>query len=159
MVAEVAVVNWDGEVVYHTFVEPTGSVVDYRTSISGITPEKLVGATPLWRVQEDLVNLLDGKILVGHALENDLRGLGLRVDPAFVRNTAHHPFFKTMASRGQLQPRKLANLHMLYVGTPIQQGVHGAVEDAKASMALYRTRHANWNMPVAHEGPMLGRPI
>jgi hypothetical protein len=60
-----------------------------------------------------------------------------------------------MTARGQFQPQKLANLHLHHIGTPIQQGVHGAVEDAKASMAVYRAYETDWNTPVLHEGPLL----
>jgi RNA exonuclease 4 len=156
MVAEVAVVDWEGVVVYHTYIQPTGPVVDYREAISGITPEKLEGAPPLAKVQDDLVHVLDGSVLIGHALDNDLRALGIRYTP--VRNTAKHPFFQTLGPRGQLQPRKLAALYANYVGNgAIQQGAHGAVEDAMASMRVYRFLHDQWNAPVVHEGPMLNR--
>lgn len=153
MVAEVAVVDWDSTVVYHSYVQPTGPVVDYREAISGITPEKLVGAPPLPKVQENLIRLLEGSVLVGHALDNDLRALGIHYEP--VRNTAKHPFFQTLGPKGQLQPRKLAALYNEYVGNgAIQQGAHGAIEDAKASMRVYRYLHAGWNAPVVHEGPV-----
>jgi RNA exonuclease 4 len=156
MVAEVAVVDWEGNIVYHTYIQPTGPVVDYREAISGITPEKLVGAPPLAKVQDDLVHVLDGSVLVGHALDNDLRALGIRYTP--VRNTAKHPFFQTLGPRGQLQPRKLAALYANYVGNgTIQQGAHGAVEDAKASMRVYRFLHDQWNASVIHEGPLFQR--
>lgn len=157
MLAEVGIVNWDGGVVYHAYVLPQGPVVDYRTAISGITPDKVTeanGAKPFLTVQRDVARLLRDAILVGHALENDLRALGLRA--TVVRNTAHHPFFQTMGARGQLQPQKLATLYGRHVGNrEIQQGAHGALEDAQASMRLYRVRHAAWNEPVTHYGPVL----
>lgn len=157
MLAEVGIVDWNGDVVYHTYVAPTRPVVDYRTAISGVKPEDVTeaaGAMPFLTVQRDVAQLLRNAILVGHALENDLRALGLRA--AIVRNTAHHPFFQTMGARGQLQPQKLATLYAQHVGNQeIQQGAHGAIEDARAAMRLYRVRHAAWNEPVAHSGPVL----
>ena len=161
MLAEVAIVDWNGMVVYHSYVQPTDVVVDYRTSVSGITPEKLTprsGARSFRRVQQEVLELLQGAILVGHALENDLRALGIRV--SHVRNTAHHPAFQTMTARGQLQPQRLAALYERYVNVAgIQHESHSAVEDARASMRVYRTYHEEWNRPVEHAGPILPHGI
>ncbi len=153
MVAEVGIVDWNGDTVYHSYVQPTAEVKDYRTAISGITAEKLVDAPTFAEVQRDVLRILNGNTLVGHALENDLKALGLRFR-GDLRNTAHHPAFQSMGPRGQMQPRKLAALHEQYVGNVIQQGEHGAVEDARASMRVYRTYHEKWEEPVRHEGPL-----
>jgi RNA exonuclease 4 len=157
MLAEVALVDWDGHVVYQTYVQPTGPVVDYRESITGITPDMLTAekeAKPFGQVQEEVLHHLQGKILVGHALENDLKALQIRVPNSMIRNTAHHPFFQSYGPRGQLQPQKLAKLYETYVGNvEIQKGTHGAAEDAAASMRVYKTYHNSWNTPVQHYGP------
>lgn len=158
MVAEVALVDWNGEVVYHAYVQPTGPVVDYREAITGITPEMLSeegGALPFTEVQAAVIQHLHNKILVGHALENDLKALKLQFPREYIRNTAHHSFFQTLNRRGQLQPQRLAKVYETYVGnTPIQIGSHGAVEDARASMRVYRYRHKNWNTPTVQYGPI-----
>jgi RNA exonuclease 4 len=152
MVAEVAIVDWNGATVYHTYVQPTGPVLDYRTDKSGITPEKLVGAPPFAEVQRNVIRVLNGNTVIGHALENDLRAL--KIVATNKRNTAHHAAFQRMGPTGQLQPRRLAELYEQYVGNrAIQQGSHSALEDARASMRVYRTYHAQWEKPVAHEGP------
>ncbi len=164
MLAEVAIVNRDGDVVYHSYVRPSGPVVDYRTAISGIEPEMLrveAGAKPFHRVQKDVLQILQGNILVGHALANDLKALRIQVDPRDMRNTAIHPAFKTLSPVGQLQPRKLAMLHSEYVGNAdFQQGAHSAVADAQASMRVFLAAGLDWNAPVVHEGPTLrGRVV
>ncbi len=159
IVAEVGIVDWDGNTVYHAYVQPQGPVVNYRTEISGIRPAMLTarrGAKSFATVQGEVADILDGNILVGHALSNDLRALRLAHPAANIRNTAQHNYFKTMASRGQLQPQKLATLYSRYVGNvAIQQGAHGALEDARAAMRVYRTRHSEWEEPVTHYGPTL----
>ena len=40
-VGRVSVVNYNGQVVYDKFVRSEKKIVDYRSAISGITPEKL----------------------------------------------------------------------------------------------------------------------
>jgi len=78
-VAKVTVVALDGRLVYDTFIKPENEIVDYNTRFSGITPEDLQrkGATrSLKRVQRDLLSFISAEtILIGHGLENDLRGL------------------------------------------------------------------------------------
>ena len=154
MVAEVALVDWNGDVIYHTYVQPTGPVKNYREEITGLTPAILDGARPFEEVQAEVLRHLQGKIVVGHALENDLRALQIRLNPADIRNTAHHPFFQTLGPK-TLQPQKLAKLYETYVGNAeIQKGHHGAIEDARASMRLYKTYHNSWDIPVFHSGPI-----
>lgn len=41
MVARVSIVNQLGQCLYDKYVQPTETVVDYRTAVSGITPENL----------------------------------------------------------------------------------------------------------------------
>ena len=162
LLAEVGIVDWDGNTVYHAYVQPGQHVVDYRTAISGITPEMLTsaaGARSFGRVRREVLDILRGNILIGHALENDLKALRIsREELSEIRNTAHHNFFKTMNAYGRLHPQKLAALYSRYVGNAeIQQGAHSAIEDARAAMWVYRTYHSDWLMPVVHSGPVLER--
>lgn len=57
-------------------------VTDFRTSVSGIRKLDLVGAPSFAEVQKKVSALLQGKILVGHAVKNDLdvslQGIALR---------------------------------------------------------------------------------
>jgi RNA exonuclease 4 len=164
MVAEVAIVDYDGNVVYHTYVRPTvdSPAIDYRTQVSGITAEKLVGAPSLNQVQRDVYRILQGKTLIGHALANDLKALGFYatgLDLKEIRNTAQHAAFQWLGPRRGLQPQKLSNLFEKYVeqgpgNADFQKGAHSAVEDARASMRVYRTHHERWKEPVVHEGPV-----
>ena len=163
LLAEVAIVDWNYNTVYHTYVQPSGKVLDYRTEVSGITSEQLTprsGARSFSRVQKEVFTILQGATLIGHALENDLKalGFGLRGNGLVheIRNTAHHPAFQRMGPRGQLMPKKLANLYSERIDVAgIQHGSHSAVEDARASMHVYRTRHEDWLEPVQHHGPLL----
>ena len=152
LVAEVAVVDWNGTPLYHTFVKPSVPVVNYRTEITGLTPDSLKFGARFDTAQRKVLDLIQNKIVVGHALDNDLRALGISHAP--VRNTAKHNFFKTMNPYGALQPQKLVRLHETYIGSTIQEGSHSALEDARASMKVYRTLHDQWHVPVQHEGPL-----
>lgn len=83
-------VNFDGEVIYDKFVRPQSFVTDFRTQWSGVRKRDLRQgeAIPLAECQQDVANLLQDKILVGHALKNDLSVLMLSHRKNMIRDTA-----------------------------------------------------------------------
>lgn len=77
MLARVSIVNENGDILIDKYVKPTQEIVDYRTQFSGITPMDLINAHDFKSVQADVSRIKNGRILVGHALHNDLRALKL----------------------------------------------------------------------------------
>ncbi|XP_045145296.1 RNA exonuclease 4 [Echinops telfairi] len=73
MAARVSLVNQHGKCVYDKYIRPTEPVTDYRTAISGIRPQDLQQGEELAVVQREVAGLLEGRLLVGHALHNDLK--------------------------------------------------------------------------------------
>jgi RNA exonuclease 4 len=71
-VARVSIVNYHGHVLLDTFVQPKESVTDFRTWISGVREEDLRGAPDFEEVQSNVNTIVDGRVLVGHAISNDL---------------------------------------------------------------------------------------
>lgn len=73
--ARVSLVNYHGETVLDAFVKQKERVTDYRTHVSGIRPEDLVGkgALSFEEVQRKVADAIKGRILVGHAVFNDLK--------------------------------------------------------------------------------------
>ncbi|XP_020535623.2 RNA exonuclease 4 [Jatropha curcas] len=71
----VTLVNQWGNVIYDEFVRPIERVVDFRTRISGIRPQHLRKAKDFPTVQKKVAELIKGRVLVGHALSNDLKAL------------------------------------------------------------------------------------
>ncbi|XP_074029237.1 putative exonuclease GOR [Leptinotarsa decemlineata] len=77
---KVTVVGMDGSVVYDSYVKPDHEIVDYNTRFSGITAQHMTmeNTRNIRQVQRDLMKFIhEGTILVGHALDNDLRALKL----------------------------------------------------------------------------------
>lgn len=71
--ARVSLVNYHGHILYDTFVQQKERVTDWRTWVSGIKETDLVGAPTFETVQKKVAELIEGRILVGHAIENDLK--------------------------------------------------------------------------------------
>ncbi|XP_037282204.2 putative exonuclease GOR isoform X1 [Rhipicephalus microplus] len=133
-VAKVSVVGSNGATVYDSYVRPGSPVLDYNTAFSGVTADHLRNVrTTLQDVQAVLLRLFTAStVLVGHGLENDLRGLKILHDT--VVDTAvvfpHH--------RGLPFRRSLRSLVGAYLNRDVQDGTrgHDSVEDARACMEL-----------------------
>lgn len=133
--ARVSIVNFNGEQVYDSFVRPKEMVTDWRTHVSGVAPKHMVEARTLEQVQKDVFDILDGRVLVGHAVSNDLEALLLSHPKRDIRDTSKHQPFRKVA--GGSAPR-LKILASEFLGLNIQEGEHSSVEDARATMLLYR---------------------
>ena len=86
--ASVCVVNAEGNQVYFSYAAPSRRVTDYRTRYSGIRPHMLEGAPRVEEVQRQVRELVRGRVLVGHGLDNDLKVLGFHHPRHLVRDTA-----------------------------------------------------------------------
>ncbi|KAK8211818.1 putative RNA exonuclease [Phyllosticta capitalensis] len=133
--ARVSVVDFNGHQLYDSFVLPQLPVTDYRTHVSGITPSNLRSGRPFAEVQRAIAALLAGRILVGHALKHDMGVLQLSHPRRDIRDTARHPAFRARSMGRAPALRKLAKE---VLGLDIQGGEHSSVEDARATMALFR---------------------
>jgi RNA exonuclease 4 len=160
--ARVVLVDWKGRILLDTCVAPVEPIEDYRTYVSGISEEDLIGAPSLSKVQQQVLELLEGKILVGHALINDLEALRIQHPWHMQRDTATYPpFMRNVTSQdGQslLLPRKLKELvHDKLGDKQFQSGVHDPMEDALGALNLYKQHRPRWeacvqsNMKKAHQ--------
>ncbi len=58
---------------YDKHVTPNERVTDFRTFVSGVKANHLKGGLRLRQCQEEVAAVLKDKVLVGHALSNDLK--------------------------------------------------------------------------------------
>ncbi|KAJ5101552.1 hypothetical protein NUU61_003774 [Penicillium alfredii] len=135
VLARVSIVNFNGDQVYDSYVRPKEMVTDWRTHVSGIAPKHMVEARTLEIAQKEVGAILDGRILVGHAVRNDLDALLLGHPKRDIRDTSKHAAYRKIAGGGSPRLKMLAEE---FLGLKIQDGAHSSVEDARATMALYR---------------------
>ncbi|KAJ2782713.1 3'-5' exonuclease [Coemansia interrupta] len=145
LLARVSLVNYYGKVILDTFVAPTERVTDYRTWISGVRRSDLQGAPSFKHVQKQVSDLTKDRILVGHAIKNDLSALMLSHPPMLVRDTSKYEGFR-VPGKGVPGLKTLAKERL---GIDIQQGEHSSVVDAKATMLLYRKVKDQWEKDLA----------
>lgn len=139
VLARVSLVNYHGEQIYDSYVQPPAGieVKDYRTHVSGIKPHHLKPgfARPLPEVQKAVAALLHDRILVGHALRNDLKTLFLSHSERDRRDTSRYSKFR---ERSMGKPPALRHLAKDVLGMEIQTGEHSSIEDARVAMMLFK---------------------
>ncbi|MCJ1385582.1 3'-5' exonuclease [Xylographa soralifera] len=133
--ARVSLVNYHGEQLYDSFVLPKEAVTDFRTHVSGITPQLLKSARSFEEVQRAVAGLMQDKILIGHAIRNDLEALMLGHPRRDIRDTSRYPGFRALAGGRTPALKRLAKE---LLGIEIQGGEHSSIEDARATMLLFR---------------------
>jgi len=144
LLARVSIVNSSGDVVYDTFVSPTEKVTDYRTQWSGIRPRDLIGAPPKELVVTQVKSLLSGRIIVGHALQNDLEALDICHPDTHIRDSARYPQFMRRLISGKLKPKALRLIVEEELNMTIQTGEHDSIQDARAVLGLYNKHKTSW---------------
>lgn len=145
MLARVSLVDENGSVVYDTFVKAQQHVTDYRTAVSGVRPHDMETGREFREVQETVYNNIKGKLLIGHALRNDLKVLFLSHPKKYSRDTSKYKKFREEASGRTPSLRFLAS-HLL--GLEIQNGEHSSIEDARATMSLYNKYKDEWEAEI-----------
>ncbi|CAH0728621.1 unnamed protein product, partial [Brenthis ino] len=141
MLARVSIVNQNGSVVLDEYVKPTGPITDYREFVSGIKKRHLDNGSDFNTVQDRVISILNGCILIGHSLKYDLEALHLTYTERNQRDLAtYEPF--TRPNNGQ--PVALKTLAMKYLGRIIQDGEHDSVQDARACMDIYKIVAIDW---------------
>lgn len=96
-------------------------------------------APSLAEIRNTVASVVQSRILVGHAVVNDLEVLDIVHDIKHIRDTAHYPpLMKTLTGSGKLKSRALRHLAKEHLGTSIQEGEHSPVEDARTALLLYQ---------------------
>ncbi|KAI0673399.1 hypothetical protein C8Q78DRAFT_969183 [Trametes maxima] len=152
MIARVAVVDYRGQTVFCTFVLPTTTVTDYRTTMTGIQASDLQQAFPGramdWNdVQQRVAQLLRDKILVGHMLWQDLSVLGIPHPAVATRDVALYQPFRNALKANQALGLQTLMWHLMR--RRVQETHVCALENARAALDLYRSHSEEWEATVA----------
>lgn len=151
MLARVAIVDYRAQTVFHAYVQPTSPVTDYRTSTTGIEAAHLDpnnGARTFDDVQRHVLNLFRGKILVGHALWQDFQVLGVPHPAVATRDVAlYRPFRNSLRTQNQIG---LQTLMWHLMRRRVQENQIDVLENARATIDLYRSHAADWENAVSN---------
>ncbi|KAM4690705.1 interferon-stimulated 20 kDa exonuclease-like 2 [Rhinophrynus dorsalis] len=149
--ARCSIVNYYGDTVYDKYIQPSNPVTDYRTRWSGIRREHLINATPFRIAQKEILKILSGKIVVGHAIHNDFKAINYFHPKEMTRDTSKIPLLNRKAGFQETEVASLKRLAKQLLHKDIQTGKrgHSSVEDAKTTMELYRVVEVEWERELA----------
>ncbi|NWI70640.1 REXO4 exonuclease, partial [Todus mexicanus] len=148
IVARVSIVNQFGKCVYDKYVKPTEKVTDYRTTVSGIRPKNINTGEDFKTVQKEVADILNGRILVGHALRNDLKVLFLDHPQKKIRDTQRYKPFRQRVKSGRPSLKLLCEK---LLNVKVQTSEHSSVQDAQAAMRLYTLEKKKWEAAVKNK--------
>ncbi|XP_058614165.1 RNA exonuclease 4 [Onychostoma macrolepis] len=141
ILARVSIVNHFGKCIYDKYVKPTEKVTDYRTAVSGIRPADIENGEDIKLVKNEVAQILEGRVLVGHAIHNDLKILLLGHPKKMIRDTQKYKPFRQRVKSARPALRVLCKE---ILNVKVQQGEHSSVQDAQATMRLYTLVKKQW---------------
>ncbi|XP_063055377.1 interferon-stimulated 20 kDa exonuclease-like 2 [Engraulis encrasicolus] len=149
--ARCSIVSYDGDIIYDKFIKPMNPVTDLRTRWSGIQWHNLRDATPFIEAKKEILKILSGKVVVGHAIHNDLKALKYSHPTGLTRDTSRIPLLNKKAGIPETDVASLKRLTKALFNRDIQVGKkgHSSVEDAKATMELYKMVAVEWERTLA----------
>ncbi|XP_025950189.2 RNA exonuclease 4 [Dromaius novaehollandiae] len=145
IVARVSIVNQFGKCIYDKYVKPTEEVTDYRTAVSGIRPENIKTGEHFKIVQKEVADILNGRILVGHALHNDLKVLFLDHPKKKIRDTQKYKPFRQRVKNARPSLKLLCER---LLNVQVQTSEHCSIQDAQAAMRLYTLEKKQWEAAI-----------
>ncbi|KAG1671494.1 RNA exonuclease 4 [Nymphon striatum] len=136
MLARTSIVNHFGNCIYDKYVKNLEKVTDFRTRVS---------AEKFSVVQKEVSDILKGRILVGHAISNDLKVLYLSHPKLQIRDTSKFKKFRRIFGGKTPSLRRLTER---LLGVQIQDGEHSSIQDAQAAIRLYTLHRKEWESTI-----------
>lgn len=157
LLAQVTLVDWRGQTVLDVYVQPTSTIVDYRTSTHGLDARHLAPpeALPYSSVRVNVAEMINNHVIVGHALWSSLALLGLTHPAIHSRDVATYtPFRRALgypldscssypALKDLVQVLMRRDMEPLFVNT---------TETARAAMDLFRSHRPAWEGVITSGG-------
>ncbi|OXB69799.1 UNVERIFIED_CONTAM: hypothetical protein H355_016430 [Colinus virginianus] len=144
--ARCSIVSYEGDVLYDRYVRPTEPIVDYRTRWSGIRRQHMANAVPFCKAQREILKILSGKVVIGHAIHNDFKALKYFHPKVLTRDTSKIPLLNRKGGFPEdvsISLKRLAK-EVLHKDIQVGNSGHSSVEDAKTTMELYKVVEAEW---------------
>lgn len=148
--ARCSVLDYHGNVLYDKYVRPSRRVTDYRTRWSGIRRHHLINATPFDQARDEVLSLLKGKVVVGHAVYNDFEALDIVHPCHMVRDTSTTRLLSRLAGfpRGHRPSLRVLANKLLNRCIQVSRRGHCSVQDARATLDLYKLVEGEWEQEM-----------
>ncbi|XP_030283029.1 apoptosis-enhancing nuclease [Sparus aurata] len=151
--ARCSILDYHGNILYDKYVQPCQPVTDYRTRWSGIRRHHLQNATPFTQAREEILSILEGKVVIGHSIYNDFEALDMLHPGHMVRDTSTTRLLSRLAGFPRERCPSLKILASKLLNRTIQTGRRGhcSVEDAQAALDLYKLVEGEWEQELQNK--------
>ncbi|KAL7885607.1 hypothetical protein AOLI_G00059020 [Acnodon oligacanthus] len=146
--ARCSILNYSGTVIYDKYILPCEPVTDYRTRWSGIREEHLKQALPYEEARKEILHVIKGKIIIGHALHNDFKVLGIAVPRSRTRDTLSLRLLRQLYGTKQCVSLKKLAQNLLKRKIQVGRAGHCSIEDALAALDLYKLVEHEWEKSI-----------
>ncbi|KAM4733642.1 apoptosis-enhancing nuclease [Anableps anableps] len=148
--ARCSIIDYHGNILYDKYVQPCQPVTNFRTPWSGIRRHHLHNAVPFAEAREEILAILEGKVVVGHSIYNDFEVLNMDHPGHMVRDTSttHHLSQLAGFPRGRCSSLKFLASKLLNRRIQAGRRGHCSVEDAQAALDLYKLVEAEWEQEM-----------
>nr|XP_055048590.1 apoptosis-enhancing nuclease [Misgurnus anguillicaudatus] len=152
-VARCSIVDYYGRVIYDKYILPQHPVTNYRTRWSGIRKHHLAQALPFEDARNEILDIMKGKIIIGHSLYNDLKVLDISIPTHMVRDTCSCSLLNELFDACDGCNISLKKLAEKLLSRTIQVGRmgHCSVEDARATLDLYKLVEDQWEKDLSQD--------
>lgn len=151
--ARCSILDYHGNILYDKYVQPCQPITDYRTRWSGIRRHHLHNATPFAQAREEVLSILEGKVVIGHSIYNDFEALDVLHPGHMVRDTSTTRLLSRLAGFPRECCPSLKILACKLLNRRIQAGRRGhcSVEDAQAALDLYKLVEGEWEQELQNK--------
>ncbi|XP_053134334.1 interferon-stimulated 20 kDa exonuclease-like 2 isoform X2 [Hemicordylus capensis] len=119
--ARCSVVSYHGDLMYDKFIRPVNPITHFRTRWSGIQRHHMRNAVPFKAAQKEILKLLSGKIVIGHAIHNDFKALKYFHPKSLTRDTSKIPLLNRKAGFPETEVASLKRLTKQLLHRDIQE--------------------------------------
>ncbi|KAK0212073.1 hypothetical protein DFS33DRAFT_400 [Desarmillaria ectypa] len=150
MLAQMVIVNMEGDIIYNKYVHPTEEVTDYRTNQSGISEDTLMNdqnSVSFRRAQQDFNFITSNSVLVGHRLWKDLSALDTSFHIIRTRDVALYGGFATLQTIAYCLTLNLQSLMWTQFGEVL--GPYSILEYANSIRRLYLLVRDTWEYTLS----------
>lgn len=152
--ARVSIVDESGRVLLDILIRPPGLVVDYRTHLTGLTRNHLQEGKSLNQALDAVSSALasagcraDNMVLVGHAIDRDLRALGISCDLVIDTSCI---FSYSDRPRVKLTLQELARR---LLDAEVKTNPHDSIDNARTTMKLVQHELLHGPIPPLQTAP------
>lgn len=145
-VAHVCLMNYHGNVVYASFVKPKLPVTNVQFSVNGLKAASILEGKELSQVQEEVAELINGRILIGYNVSQWLKLLYLSHPFRLVRDFSRYKPMYSGFQSNRVPPLSWLTEKHLQIRLP--KPPHSSVLLGRAVLHMYKKFSEKWEFAV-----------